>query len=276
MLAISLFAVAGVLFLAQDVFRRSGRWVAWGAFLGLPLVLLPYWIWQGQVGVYRGTGLFPWVKLASLLFSASWLTALRFTAVGRSPWARGLMFLLLPLNMLEAITQDSFGGHLAHYLIGIMGILLIVAVPHPLRAIRIDTTGPYRDLQYVGMTRPWIIGYTLWNWAFVYLNFPEIAGHQLAVLTAALLVGLADPGRWLQARTFTLATDLLVIATFPKVVIPLTDTAHWATPARENIAAVLCLAVGILYVVCHFLKVREQAAESRDQDGGEGVPDRSR
>lgn len=260
-LALSLIAVGGVLYLVQEVFRRAGPWAAWGFFLVLPLLLTPYWIGLGQAGVYRGTGVFPWVKLTSLLFAANWLTALRYTALGDSRWARGGMFLLLPLNMLEAITRDATGGHVAHYLIAAMGMLLIIAVPHPLRAIQVDRTGPHRDLVYVGMTRPWIAGYTLRNWAFVYLNFPEIAGHQLAVLASAFVVGMAAPERWLQVRGFTLATDLLVLPTFPGVVIPFTDTSYWSAPDREMVAAGVCLAIGVLYTACHFVQPGHRAAE---------------
>lgn len=266
-LFVRLITVAGLLILVQELFRRAGQWAAWGVFLVLPLALTPYWAWLGQAGAYTEIGLFPWVKLVSLQVGACWLTALRFTSLGRSRWALGLLFLMLPLNMLEAITQDAFGGHLAHYLLVLTGILLVLSVPHPLRAIRIDTTDHSRELRYVGMTRTWIAGYTLWNGAFVYLNYPAIAGHQLAVLGSAFVIGMADPSRWLQSRTFTLAADLLVLATFPAVMVPFTDTSHWATPHREDITAGVCLVIAAVYAGCFFMRrgdrsVEEVAAES--------------
>jgi hypothetical protein len=85
--------------------------------------------------------------------------------------------------------------------------------------------------------------YSLWNAAFVYLNFPAVAAHQIAVLASAWAVGLIDPRRWLQARTYTLATSLLLLATFPRTLIPLTDSTHWATPQREEFVAWGCLVI---------------------------------
>ncbi len=251
-----LLAVALLLLLVQELFRRAGKWVAWAVFFGLPLALTPYWSAIGRAGDYSEGALFPWIKLCSLQIGACWLTALRFTSLGNLRWARGVLFLMLPLNILEAVTQDAFGGHAAHYLLGLSGILLIVSVPHPLRAIQIDAGNRFRDLQYAGMTRTWIAGYTLWNWAFVYLNFPIVAGHQLAVLASSFVVGMVAPSRWLQARTFTLAADLLALATFPSVVIPFTDTTHWASPARENISAGACLAIVVAYAVGFFMRRR--------------------
>lgn len=246
-LVAGLFAVAVVLVSVQALFRRAGKWAAWSAFLVLPSALAPYWVWMGQTGAYGDAGAFPWIKLVSLQVGACWLTALRFTGLGRSRWALGALFLMLPLNMLEAVTEDLFGGHAAHYLLALSGVLLIFSVPHPMKAIRIDRDGSYRDLHYVGMTRPWIAGYTLWNAAFVYLNFPAIAGHELAVLASAFAIGMIDPSRWLQARTFTLAADLLTMATFPGLIIPFTETSDWASPHGENLVAGACLAIVVVY-----------------------------
>jgi hypothetical protein len=256
---VRLMVFAVFLFLVQELFRRAGKWAAWGVFLVLPLTLVPYWVYLGQVGVYTGFGVFPWVKLVSLQIAASWLTALRFTALGSSRWATGLLFLMLPVNMLEAITLDAFGGHLAHYLLVLTGFLLIFTVPHPMRGIRIDTADHYCELRYVGMTRTWIAGYTLWNLTFVYLNYPVITGHHVAVLASAFVVGMADPSRWLQSRTFTLAADTLVLATIPGVVIPIADTSNWASRHREDIVAGACLAAAVVYAGRFFMRRGDQA-----------------
>lgn len=260
-LVVRLISVAVLLILVQELFRRAGKCVAWGVFLISPLVLAPYWVWLGRIGAYTGVGVFPWVKVISLQVGACWLTTLRFTALGRSRWALGSLFLMLPLNMLEAVIQDAFGGHMAHYLLVLSGILLVLSVPHPMWAIRIETADHSRDLRYIGMTRTWIGAYTLWNWAFVYLNYPAIAGHQLAVLASAFVIGMADPSRWLQSRTFTLAADLLVLATFPQVLVPFTDTSHWLSPNRENVVAGACLAMAAVYAGCYFMPRGDRSVE---------------
>lgn len=225
-------------YLFQELLRRSSQWIAWFLFLGLPFALLSHWIQADQ-----DLGVFPWVKLWTMLFAVCYGTAIRFTALGKSRAAVTAAFLLLPANIMEAVVQDMSGGHAAHFLLAATGVLLIISVPNPFRAIRIDIGGAFRDLIYEEMTRPWIVGYTLWNWSFVYLNFPSIAGHQLSVLAAALLVGMIDPRRWLQARAYTLAGSLLFLFTLPQKSYPLADTTSWATQSRENFAAASCLMI---------------------------------
>jgi len=260
-LVVELLTVAILLFLVQELFRRTGKWAAWGVFLVLPMALTPYWFRLSQAGLYPEAGIFPWVKLYSLQIAACWLTALRFTSLGQLRWALGMLFLMLPINMLEAMTRDLFGGHLAHYLLVLSGGLLILSIPHPFRAIQLDTVGRYREVRYVGMTRTWIAGYSLWNAAFVYLNFPALTGHQLAVLASAFVVGMVDPTRWPQSRTFTLAFDLLVISTFQAELIPLLNTSYLASPQREDVVAVACLTIVVVCTVSYFLGRKNRSAK---------------
>lgn len=247
---------AGILLAVQAFFRRANRWVTWSVFAVVPWFLVGHW------GRANDVGLFPWVKLASLLFAATWLTALRFTSLGQSRWALAVAFLLLPINILEAVTKDMVGGHAAHHLVAFSGVMLLFGLPNPVSSIQIDSSRSLRDLHYLGLSRLWIIGYTIWNAAFVYLNFPAITGHQLAVLSAALIVGLIEPRLWLQARTFSLAFDLLLLPTFPTILIPLTDTAHWNSPTRENLVATVCLGVMIACVV-RFVQRRRQTPDKQ-------------
>lgn len=229
----------------------------WIVFAGLPLILTRHWF-----SINEGVGLFPWVKLYSIIVSVLLLTAVRFTQLGRRRWALATLFFMLPLNIIEAVAKDLFGTHLAHALVAITGILLVIAVPHPVRAIQIDDSSPHRDLVYDGMSRTWIAAYSLWNWTFVYLNFPSIAAQQAAVLTAALVIGMAEPRRWLQARAFTLAPDLIMLATFPRFFVSLTESTYWATPHRENVAAGICLLAGLLYAVRYFVRNSNRSSQT--------------
>lgn len=235
-LFLRLSALGAILFAVQALFRRAGPWPAWAVFVALPIALTPFWFRTNPA-----IGLFPWVKLYTILLSVNWITALRFTTLGERPWARFGMYLLLVVNIIEACTQDFFGEHLAHYLVLLSGVLLILQLPNPCRAISIDAENGRRELLYRGLTREWCVEYTLWNWAFVYLNYPAIAGRQFAVLAAALLVGLGDPRRWLQARGYTLAAELMLLPTLPNSVIPPTDTSSWSSPYRENVVAAICV-----------------------------------
>jgi hypothetical protein len=66
------------------------------------------------------------------------------------------------------------------------------------------------------MTLGWIIGYTLWNWVFVYLNL-GLQGSilHIAVLGSALLVVFINKNRWLQARAATLGMYFIVFHSWP-------------------------------------------------------------
>lgn len=249
-LAVLLITLAAALYLVHEAFRRVPRWVAWGVCLGLPCILTPHWVQENQIDA------FPWVKLYSILVGACWITALRYTCLGHCRWALLASSLMLPLNILEAVVQDLCVGNLAHVFLAATGSLLAISVPYPTRVLRIEISGPQRDLHYEGLTRPWIVGYTLWNGAFVYLNFPNIAAHQAAVLAAAFVVGMIEPRLWLQARTYTLATSLLMLFTFPRFLVPLLDSSDWAAPGRENGVAVACLLLATLYVAYGFVRRR--------------------
>jgi hypothetical protein len=235
-LAWHLLILFGALLAVQEFFRRAGAWAGWLAFFVLPVMLTPYWLRQ-----HVDIGFFPWVKLYSASASVAWLTALRYTKLGELRMARAAGWLILVVNICEAMLQDAFGRHVAHYLVVASGLLIVWQLPSARASLVVDRSGSWPEYRYRRMTRRWVVEYTAWNWAFVYLNYPQIAGHQFAVLGAALVVGFHDPTRWLQARGYTLATDLIAIATFPNAVIAWTDTSHWSTPWRENMVAAVCL-----------------------------------
>ncbi len=229
------------LFGVQEFFRRTGKGAAWGFFFVLPVLLAPSW------DVLDHYGLFIWVKLHSMLVMACWLTGVRFTPLGRRKWARYGLIVLGAVNILEAIGKDLCGRSLAHYLNAASGALLLLTLPGCLGAVTIDDRGGHRDILCQGMPRSWIVGYTLWNWAFVYLNYPSFAGHQLAVLASALVVGLVEPRRWAQARVYTLTTDGLLLATFPLLPGGSMDTSSWSSLRGEYLGALAGLAFMALF-----------------------------
>ena len=246
--------MAGLLLLYETL-RRCGLWLNLVCTSFLPVILTPMWLSQNP-----DIGLFPWVKLYSLVISLTWINLARFTALGhRTWWRQGLVCLLL-INILEAIIQDSQGSHLTHWLVIISGFLVILTLPSFRGAIQIDFATPTRDVTYFGMHRNWIVEYSVWNWAFVYLNFPQIAAHQLAVLNAAAIVGFIRPQLWLQARAYTLMADLMLLATFPKALILWTDSEHWSNPTRQWLVSAICLLIITLFSL-RLLRRRRQARQ---------------
>lgn len=240
MLPLLILVEAAVLFLVQAVLRRNYPWLAWGVFGGLTLLLTPQWIGTHLSGEFPFVDCFAWVKQYTIQFCVCWVAALRFTSLGQHPWALRATVLLLPINILEAVVEDFGRDHEAHWLVAISGVLLIVGIPNPERSLVLGSDSR-REVSYEGVTRGWILEYTLWNWAFVFLNFPMLAAHHLAVLGVPLWIGMREPRRWLLTRTYTLATHLLLMFTFPRLLVPTMDTTYWTTPQRESMVSALCL-----------------------------------
>jgi Family of unknown function (DUF5692) len=229
---------------SYELFRRGGFWLGLTMFCFLPCALTPWWIHNNPE-----IGIFPWVKLFSVLVALTWETFTRFTKLGRRTWWRHGIACLFLINIFEAILQDSSGQHLAHWLVVISGILMIITLPSFRRCIQIDLDSKQNDLVYSGMNRKWIVEYTVWNAAFVYLNFPQIVGHQIAVLTAAAIAGLIRPELWLQARGYTLGVSVMVLASFPQSLISWANTEHWSNPYRENMVSAACLVILLGYTI---------------------------
>jgi len=166
------------------------------------------------------------VKCYTIVACICWGTAVRFTPLRARSLARRSIPALLVLNILEAIAVDVLAGGAAHGFVAAAGLLLIATVPMGDRAARIDSPKRHRDFRHA-VSRRWVIGYTLWNWAFVSLNYPQLLGHHTAVLAAALIIGLIDPHRWLQSRACTLGLNLIAVATINTEMVAWLDTSNW-------------------------------------------------
>lgn len=227
---LQIIAVTVLLLLAQEALRRATRWAVWGVFLLIPMILTPYWIRVNELG------LFPWFKFYTVFFCVCWGTALRFTSLGNRAWARSTIPLLLAVNIFEAVVLDIIGHGPAHALNAAAGLLLIATLPYGPDSTRIDSVNCCCDLLY-RTNKPWVIGYTLWNWTFVYLNYPSLTGHHSAVLAAGLIVAMYDPRRWSQTRASTLGVNLLFAATYFNGMIAWMDTSIWSDEQVGIVAA---------------------------------------
>jgi hypothetical protein len=135
---------------------------------------------------------------------------------------------------------------LHHYLNAAAGGLLVLTLPFAHEVFQIKVRNRCRDLDWEGMSRTWITGYTIWNWVFIYHTFPVIAGQHLAVLGSAFLVGMFEPRRWLQARTYSLAIALFLLFSFPTFLVSRMGTVEWSND-RANIVSA-CISLGFAAV----------------------------
>jgi hypothetical protein len=247
-----LFTLAIFLFVLQEWLRRKGKGIAWGLYLALPVLLTPTWVQGESTALCRqfdNPVYFCWLKLYSVSIAASWFTWLRFTPYKDRKWMQYVSMLILPVNMLEAIVQDLFAGQLHQYLNAAAGILLVVSLPFSRQAFQLTIRGDCHDLDWEGTSRLWIAGYSIWNWVFIYYTFPVIAGQHLAVLGAAFAVGMIEPRRWLQARTYSLAVALFLLFTFPSFLVSRMGTVEWSNVGGTFLGVSISLGFAVFITV---------------------------
>ncbi len=243
-----IFFFGVVLFLGNELCRHS-KLAAYILFLACPILLIPLWMHAGFDGWFR------WAKLYSSIAGAALFTLFRFNGLDRFNWIKVLIAVVLAVNIAEAVSQDFSTGHVPNILNAIAGILNIVTISRWM-GLRRDESAPH-DMLWPGMTIGWIIAYDVWNFAFVYLNFPNTVFFTIAVLLAPTLAAFfIKPGSWLQARAYTLAIYMMYIFSFRwfaenqlglQLALPL--------PRSEAIAygiAILSISLNVAYALAHF------------------------
>lgn len=205
------------LVVAEEVFHRYPRFSL--VFFSVASITL-FSCWLLLVGA---ADWFPWAKVLSIASGIIVLSLLRTTKLGsNAKLVAWTTYAFLGINILEATVRDAVVGNMANYLNAAAGFLLIVTL-EKLRTIHIDKKENHRDLLWSGMTLAWIVGYTLWNWTFVYLNFGfQSSVMHIAVLVSAFLVVFRNKDRWLQARAFTLGMYFILFHSLPHIVANLT------------------------------------------------------
>lgn len=216
---LTILLIAGYL-LAQAALLRSRLQATLIVFGLIPAVLSPYWL------IFNNYDLFLLVKFYSLMICNCWIVCLRFLPIGKNRFAQASIPVLLAINIVEAVIVDAVSLNVVGGLNAVAGMILILLVPYGWKSIRIDEHTGFQDMK-LDLGISWIVGYTIWNWAFLTHNYPEYAGVNVAVLVAPLIVGLVEPSRWLQARALTLGLYLIFTATNMKWSRELVDLTPW-------------------------------------------------
>lgn len=201
-----------VLISTQEIFHRYPRFTL--AFFSIAsIILFPCWVLL--VGVEDW---FAWIKVFSVAIGIIVLSLFRTTKLGNTKLLQWAVYLVLILNILEAVVKDAVAGNIVNYFNATAGILLIATL-NRLNSIHIDAKGGHRDLHWGSMSLMWIVGYTIWNWVFVYLNleFQSSLPH-IAVLASALVVAFINKDRWLQTRAYTLGTYFILYHSLPHLI----------------------------------------------------------
>ncbi len=234
-LASAVFAVLVVAVLEAN--RRSAA-LTWALFGVAPVLLLPWWIHHAPHSV------FGWVKVYSVAGALVLLNGLRHTRLGERRWAFHAVHLFLLVNILEAVALGAASGGLWDLANAGTGVLLMLTLPGA-RTIRVLEDSAHQDVAY-DIPRIWIVGYTVWNVALILLENHAHIGMHGAILGVALVIGLARPELWFQARAYTLGTFLLLFFTYKPGFIPLRPPG----PGSESVA-VAWVVVGLVSMVLH-------------------------
>jgi hypothetical protein len=235
--------------LATNEICRRFKIAPYIAFFVLPIVLIPLFLGSGFETMFR------WVKLYSAVVGGIFFTLVRFNGLDKFKWARFAVAFILAFNILEACTQDYSNHQWPNYLNALAGVLNIITISR-WNGIHSDKQAPH-DMLWPGMTVGWIIAYDLWNFTFVYLNFPNTALFTLLLVVAPTLAAIfIKKGTWMQARAYTLSIYMMYIFSLRafaehtlnlQFVVPL--------PRSESISmtlAVIALAANVIYAILHF------------------------
>ena len=231
--------IAAFLFL-NEISRRSIK-VSMLMYVLLP-VLLAIGIFFGPLGSPTGKTWFGWVKVVSALAGVYGFLLIRFTKLGTKKFAAVFPAAILSINIAEAVfrelqifvtyktlTVDAGGivvqGGPWNILNATAGVFTIITLTGFV-GIRVSKDKS-RDMIWPDMTWPYVIGYTLWNYAYVYNCISTRSLYAgFGILTAAVIAEyFFKRGAWLQHRAqilslyamFSLSVDFQT-ASFFKVI----------------------------------------------------------
>lgn len=236
-----------VLLALNETFRRF-KWPTTIFYFILPFALIPLWASHG-VSYW-----FKWAKVYSVVTACIWFTCMRYTKLGKKVFPRLIAAMFIALNIIEAVTQDFSLGYAPNILNGIAGILSIITLFYGWKGIHIDDSKEH-DMVWPKMTVLWIIAYDVWNFVFVYLNFPGSVSAQFMVILSCTIPSLfIKKGTWLQARAFTLAAWFMYYFTAPRF----TESMQLHVPRNASISLILAsisIALNILCAIAFFRNV---------------------
>ncbi|MEQ9363185.1 MAG: DUF5692 family protein [Leptospirales bacterium] len=207
-----ILVLAAVTALLAEIVRRGGFALSVLVFFALPVGLVFLW---PRLGL-EPTG-FEYVKVFSVSLGALFISGLRWLGWVRRPGLRLLAFLILFVNVLEAMVTETFSDTYINFAAG--GLLLLSqALPHRMRMTDGDEQ---KNLRYdLGMD--WVLAYTLWNFTFVYGTNPpgeptgEWAAFALVHLTVPLILMRGNAELYIQNRAYSLALLMMLAVTLPR------------------------------------------------------------
>ncbi|OKL49923.1 DUF5692 family protein [Boudabousia marimammalium] len=197
----------------------------------IPVALSIFW-WPYSTPGTNSAGWFPIVKQYSALAGSLSLVALQFVPkLQRQNWYLAIPALILAVNIIEAVIRDfqcyfihgvdpsqgmvTWGGpwNIMNGIAGILNLLMISGWVGIYVA-----KGKNKAIIWGDLTIWWIIGYDLWNIAYVYNCLADRAWYSGVALLASCTIPVLfkfGQGSWIQYRAYTLTLWSQVVLTFP-------------------------------------------------------------
>ena len=217
---IMLLVLIAVLVGINEMTRRSKALSI--AVYGLMPIVLVICIKLGIFGSPSGKTWFGWIKAISALIGVWGFMFIRFTKWGQSKLMIWFPVTILAVNILEAVYKDlevfrtyktleidaagiTVLGGPWNIMNAIAGILCIVTLSG-FAKIKVSKDKS-RDMIWPDMTWMYIVGYTLWNFAYVYncISTRSMYAGFAILLSAIIAEYIFKRGAWLQHRAQTLS-----------------------------------------------------------------------
>ncbi len=258
--------------LGLNELTRRNTWAALTLFVVVPAALTVA-VWPQTAGEDSSTGSwFHWVKIYSALAGCLGFMAIRyFPRLQTHSWALLFPPVILGLNMLEAIVRDvqvyglDAGVHdgafmnpgVWNLMNGAAGVLNLVTIGGWVGIY--VTRDQSRDMIWPDMTRFWFLGYTAWNFSYVYNCVGDHSFYAAGALLAAPLIAalVIRRGAWLQHRAHTLVFWMMFTMSVPQFA----DSSAFAVQSPHSPAALFAVAsvsllVNIAVAAVHVRRMR--------------------
>lgn len=246
----------------NEVTRRSLK-VSIAVYVILPIILA-LGVYFGFLGSPTGKTWFAWVKVVSALAGVYGFLFIRFSKLGKSKFAYYFPVSIMALNIAEAVYRElevfatyktlsyDAGGVLVlggywNILNALAGILCIVTLTGFV-GVKVSKDKS-RDMVWPDMTWMYIVGYTIWNFTYVYnciSNRSMYAG--IGILGAALIAELVfKRGAWFQHRAQTLSAYVLFSLSFDFITWPLMNIVPTYSSTALSVLGIVSFGLNLVF-----------------------------
>lgn len=246
------------LFLFLEFTREKQSFYKW--FFILALLSFPLWFLNLH-------SFFRWAKTISVLVPICFVSFVRISNDGnhenvmmslKKKWPLWILYLILNLNIIEAVKQDI---ELGNFYNAIAGIILCITIPLPTKHWRIgnhDGKNSFAEL-IADLPLAWCLLYVTWNAAFVYSENTMFFASSVCILIAPEIWMFAKKRTdlWLMGRIYTLAIHILIRSCYD-IFTPVMDSSLWYNAGVANYWGLANLVLHVGYLIYWFFKLRSK------------------